>query len=158
MEKQLNSPLLIEQVGRSTTITPKQTYTQLSHFLAGLAPSPARTQLERLTDSLGVEVGAIAPSEGERREAERVEARNKARAEKREAKRRAEEEAAAEASQMLEAEIEAEAEAEVSDEEGEGGLGVGGFPGDETMDDRGDVEYGDVPEDDEDEPDNEEGA
>lgn len=158
MEKQLNSPLLIEQVGRSTTITPKQTYTQLSHFLSTLAASPARTQLERLTDSLGVEVGAIAPSEGERREAERIEARNKARAEKREAKRRAEEEAAAEASKALDAELEAEAEAEVSDEEGEGGLGVGGFPGDETMDDRGDVEYGDVPEDDDDEPDNEEEA
>lgn len=158
MEKQLNSPLLIEQVGRATPITSKQTYTQLSHFLSSLGPSPARTQLERLTDALGVEVGAIAPSEGERREQERVEARNKARAEKREAKRKAEEEAAAQASQMLDAEIEAEAEAEVSDEEGEGGLGVGGFPGDETMDDRGDVEYGDVPEDDEDEPDNEEEA
>lgn len=158
MEKQLNSPLLIEQVGRATTITPKQTYTHLSSFLASLPASPARTQLERLTDALGVEVGAIAPSEGERREQERLEARSKARAEKREAKRIAEEAAAAEASQMLDAEIEAEAEAEVTDEEGEEGLGVGGFAGDETMDDRGDVEYGDVPEDDEDEPDNEESA
>lgn len=156
MEKQLNSPLLIEQVGRSTPITPKQTYTQLSAFLASVQPSPARTQLERLADALGVEVGAIAPSEGERREAERVEARNAARAARREARLKAEQEAATEASQMLDAELEAEHEAEVSDEEGETGLGRGGFPGDETMDDRGDVEYGDVPDDDSDEPDNNE--
>lgn len=155
MDKQLSAPLLIEPVGRATKLTTSQTFAHLQRFTASLAPSPARTQLERLTDALGVETGAIEPSEGERREAERAAARAAARAERR-AKREAEAAAAAAASQKeLEGVIEAEDAAAAEDEAEEEGLGVGGFGEEEGMEDRGDVEYGDVPEDDEDEPDNE---
>lgn len=155
MDKQLSSPLIIESVGPATKLTTKQTFSHLQQFVEGLAPSPAKTQLERLADALGVEAGAIAPSEGEarekKREAERSAAR-KLRRETREAER-----AAAEAASKddLEAAIEAEERAEEEDEAEEEGMGVGDFDDAERMDDRGDVEYGDVPEDDEDEPDNE---
>ncbi|CAK9783406.1 hypothetical protein CC85DRAFT_325258 [Cutaneotrichosporon oleaginosum] len=154
MERQLTAPLRIEPLGPPTKISTKQTYTHLAQFVDHLAPSPARTQLERLADALGVEVGAIAASEGEAREKKREAERAAARAERRrtrEAVRVAEAEAEAKADKdALEAAIEGE---EAPEDEGEEmGENFGDGP---TMDDRGDVEYGDVPEDDEDEPDNE---
>ncbi|BEJ13346.1 hypothetical protein CspHIS471_0305200 [Cutaneotrichosporon sp. HIS471] len=156
MEKQLSPPLLIEPLGPPTKISARQTFTHLSTFVEHLPPSPQRTQLERLADALGVQVGAIAPSEGEAREKKREAERAAARAERRrtrEAARVAEEEAEAKADKdALEAAIEGEAEAEAEDEEEEMGQNLGDGP---IMDDRGDFEYGDVPEDDEDEPDNE---
>ncbi|RSH84360.1 uncharacterized protein EHS24_005880 [Apiotrichum porosum] len=145
MDKPLNSPLLIEPIGRPTKLSPAATFSHLQNFLVALPPSPSRTQLERLADALGVETGAIAPSEGERREAERIAARNAARAERR-AKREAER-IAAEAEEAAKLEQQLEEDDEEEEEDGEA------FEGDETM---GDIEYGDVP-DDEDEPDNREG-
>lgn len=155
MDKQLSAPLLIEPIGAAKKLSAAETFGYLQNFTGSLVASPARTQLERLADALGVEIGAIEPSEGERREAERAAARAQARAERR-AKREAEAaEAAAAASKELEGEIDAEEGAADEDYAEEEGLGVGGFPGEEGMEDRGDVEYGDVPEDDDDEPDNE---
>lgn len=155
MDKQLAAPLLLEPVGRATKLSAADTFAHLQRFTTTLVPSPAKTQLERLADALGVEIGAIEPSEGERREAERAAERAAARAERR-AKREAEaaEEAAA-AEKELEGAIEGEEEAPFEDAAEEEGLGVGGFAGDDAMEDRGDVEYGDVPSDDDDEPDNE---
>ncbi|WOO79498.1 uncharacterized protein LOC62_02G003021 [Vanrija pseudolonga] len=160
MDKQLTSPLLIEPVGRATKLSPQATFTSLQSFLGTLQPSPARTQLERLADALGVETGAIAPSEEARREAERVAARAKARAERRaerEAARKAAEEAELEAAVEDEGDNEAAHErfVEAEDEAEEEGLGQANFDDVEGMEDRGDVEYGDVPESDHDEPDNE---
>lgn len=162
MDKQLTSPLLIEPVGRATKLSPQATFTSLQSFLGTLQPSPARTQLERLADALGVETGAIEPSEEARREAERVAARAKARAERRaerEAARKAAEEAELEAAVEDEDAEENEAAherfAEAEDEAEEEGLGQANFDDVEGMEDRGDVEYGDVPESDHDEPDNE---
>ncbi|TXT04277.1 hypothetical protein VHUM_04275 [Vanrija humicola] len=159
MDKQLNSPLLIEPVGRATKLSPQATFTSLQSFLGSLQPSPARTQLERLADALGVETGAIAPSEEARREAERVAARAKARAERRaarEAARKAAEEAELEAA-VEEGDDDAAHQrfVEAEDEAEEEGLGQANFDDVEGMEDRGDVEYGDVPESDQDEPDNE---
>lgn len=150
MDKALESPLLIESVGRPQKLSSKETFAHLQNFLVSLDASPSKTQLERLADALGVEVGAIAPSEGERREAERAAAIAAARAEKK--KRKEEERIAAE--EAMKAELEAAVEAAPEDDDEE--MGRDDFEGDQTMDDRGDVEYGDVPEDDEDEPDNEE--
>jgi hypothetical protein len=155
MDKPLTSPLLIEQVGRPTKLTPSATFAHLQNFLVSLDPSPSKTQLERLGDALGVEVGAIEPSEGERREAERSAAIAAARAERRRKKEEEERAAAAAAAAgtdaALESALEAQAEAEDDDDE----MGENDFEGDQTMDDRGDVEYGDAPDEDEDEPDNE---
>jgi hypothetical protein len=151
MEKQLSPPLLIEPLGPPTKISTRDTYTHLTRFVEHLPPSPQRTQLERLADALGVEVGLIAPSEGEAREKKREAERAAVRLERRrtrEAARAAEAEADAQADKdALEAAIEGD-----GDDEVEMGENFGDGP---TMDDRGDVEYGDVPEDDEDEPDNE---
>ena len=150
MDKPLTSPLLIEQIGRPTKLSPSATFAHLQNFLVSLDASPSKTQLERLADALGVEIGAIEPSEGERREAERAAAIAAARAERR--KRKEEERAAAEAAKSQEMEDALEAQADDDDDE----MGDNNFEGDQTMDDRGDVEYGDVPDEDEDEPDNEE--
>ncbi|GMK56621.1 hypothetical protein CspeluHIS016_0304610 [Cutaneotrichosporon spelunceum] len=161
MDKQLSAPLLIEPLGPPTKISTRKTFTHLSTFVEHLPPSPQRTQLERLADALGVEVGAIAPSEGEAREKKREAERAAARLERRRTREaaRAAEAAAAEDlreadKDALEAAIEGEAAAEDEDAEEEEGLG-GNLGEGPIMDDRGDVEYGDVPEDDQDEPDNE---
>lgn len=159
MDKQLSPPLLIEPIGPPTKLSTKQTFSHLQQFVEGLAPSPAKTQLERLADALGVETGAIAASEGERREKKREAERAAVRAERRRTreaeKAKAEAEAEAADKEALEAAIEAEANVDEEDEAEEEGMGVGDFGDGERMDDRGDVEYGDVPDDDEDEPDNE---
>ncbi len=149
MDRQLQSPLLIDLIGKPTKLAASQTYTQLSTFLQTLPASPARTQLERLTDALGVEIGLIAPSEGDRREAERLSTKSAARAEKgrlREFIKRKEE------MDGMEGVVEGL-------EGGEMDEGAVEFDDEQAMDEKGDVEYGDVAEreEDEDEPDNDDG-
>jgi len=163
-----------------TSLSAHQTHSHLSAFLASIPASPARTQLERLTDSLGVDLGFIAPSEGDRREAERAAARSKARGERK--RRREEEERRAREEEMggmegwvegLADRDEGEEKVEYGNEPLEGGEGAErrdggdedadedleeggvGAPGEHDMEDRGDVEYGDEQGEDEDEPDNE---
>ena len=145
MDRQLQSPLLITRIGSTSTLTPAQTYTQLGTFLHTLPPSPARTQLERLTDALGVEIGLIAPSEGDRREAGRIAAKTAARSERRRLRKAARRE-------EMGAAIEGVSGGEMED-------GAVSFEGEKRMDEKGDVEYDDVSqrEEDEDEPDNEDG-
>ncbi|RSH94509.1 hypothetical protein EHS25_004312 [Saitozyma podzolica] len=156
MDRQLTSPLLITPVSAPTKLSSKQTFIQLQHFLSSLPSGPSRSQLERLTDSLGVEIGAILPSEVEKREAERFADRARRRAEKR--KRRQEEREREEREGM-------EGMVEGLEEDGFGGAdeemeeGAVDFEGEQEIGDRGDVEYGDVvDEEDEDEPDNEHGG
>ncbi|WVQ73810.1 hypothetical protein IAR50_003391 [Cryptococcus sp. DSM 104548] len=150
MDRQLESRLLIESISKPTKLSSKDTYAHLQNFLLSLPVSPQRTQLERLTDALGVEVGQIDIGEGERREAEREAKRLEARAERRR-KREEEEEA------RKQAELEGAVEGlEEDEEEGDMENGAVGQEGEQGMEDRGDVEYGDVPnEDGDDEPDNE---
>ena len=171
MDRQLEPPILIRSIGSPSKISTLDTYNNLSAFIMSLPPSTSRTQLERLTDALGVECGVVDVSEEERREKERVKRREERRKARRLQREAEEAEAAAAdadagaagASGALEDEhgqflgkrkgrnrTGKDAEVEEEDEM-EGGVG----DGDEPMDDRGDVEYGDVPDEDEDEPDNE---
>ena len=159
MDRQLESPLLLIPGDNAKALNNKSTYKALSHFVQNLAPScPARNQLERLTDALGVDIGVIQQSEGEAREKKRRDEKMAAKAERR---RIREAEAAALEAEDLEAQVEGlegdDADEEVAEGEGEGmEEGAVGFDDDEEdMGDRGDVEYGDVEQDeDEDEPDN----
>ncbi|WVQ94530.1 hypothetical protein IAU59_001609 [Kwoniella sp. CBS 9459] len=149
MDKQLQSPLLIETIGQPHKLSAKDTFAHLQNFLFSLESSPSKTQLERLTDALGVEIGQILPAEGERREAERKEARAAAKAERRRLRALKEEE-------ERQAEMEGLVEGLEGEVEGGEDLENGAVEaeGEEVMDDRGDVEYGDVVDEDEDEPDN----
>ena len=166
MDRQLESPLLLIPDARYKSLSSKDTYEALSNFVQNLAPScPALSQLERLTDALGVDVGVIQQSEGDAREKRRRDEKMAAKAERR---RIREAEAAAQEQEDLEAQVEGLEGEEVGEaedgeeEEGEKGEAEGveegavGFDDDEEdMGDRGDVEYGDVEQDeDEDEPDN----
>ncbi|ORY25821.1 hypothetical protein BCR39DRAFT_278289 [Naematelia encephala] len=150
MDRQLTSPLLITPLGPPTKLSASQTFHQLNTFLQTLPSSPARTQLERLADSLGVETGAIAPSEGDRREADRRAKKAAARLERRQAREALEREMEVDG---LEHQVEGlEGDGDGDEDMEEGAVAVEGEQG---MDDRGDVEYGDLPEDeDDDEPDN----
>jgi hypothetical protein len=149
MDRQLQSPLLITTIDKPKRLKPADVYTTLSGFIEDLPWSPARTQLERLNDAIGVEIGRIQPSEGEAREKKRREEKLAARAERRRAR---EAEAAANEQDDIAAQVEALGEDE---DEGEMEEGAVGFEGEEGMEDRGDVEYGDAEVDeDEDEPDN----
>jgi hypothetical protein len=132
------SPILITSLGAPHKPTTKQTYDYLHAFLESIPSSTARTQLERLTDAIGVDIGAIEAGEGERREAERLKAKMERRAEK---KRRKEEESRME----MEGLLEDDSHKEVFEEE-EGAALV------DDLEDGGDVEYGDAVRD-EDEPD-----
>jgi len=166
MDRQLASAPLIRPIGSPTKSSSADTYSQLSLFLHNLAPSPARTQIERLADALGVEIGAIAPSEGDRREADRVAKRVEAKRRKREEEEvRAREEMEGlveglEGERVYEGDIYGAGDENGEDEkEDEEGMDEGGvrFEGDDEvgMAGRGDVEYGDdLEEEDEDEPDN----
>ncbi|WVF67093.1 hypothetical protein IAT40_001838 [Kwoniella sp. CBS 6097] len=147
MDKQLQSPLLIETIGQPLKLSAKDTFAHLQNFLFSLESSPSKTQLERLTDALGVEIGQILPAEGERREAERKEARAAAKAERRRLRALKEEE-------ERQAEMEGLVEGLEGEVEGDLENGAVEADGEEVMDDRGDVEYGDVVDEDEDEPDN----
>jgi hypothetical protein len=130
------SPILITSIGAPHKPTTKQTYDYLHAFLESIPTSTARTQLERLTDAIGVDIGAIAAGEGERREAERLRIRMERRAEK---KRLREEEEKREMEGLLEDQHE-----QLEEEEG--------AVLEDDLEDGGDVEYGD-PVRDEDEPD-----
>lgn len=141
MDTPSSSPILITPLGAAHKPTSKQTYDYLHAFLETLPTSTARTQLERLTDAIGVEIGAIAAGEGERREAERLRERMARRAEK---KRKREDEE----KRQLEAELEDEVDEVAGEEEGE----QEGAALNDDLDDGGDVEYGDLVND-EDEPD-----
>lgn len=144
MDTPSSSPILITPLGAAHKPTTKQTYDYLHAFLETIPTSTARTQLERLTDAIGVEIGAIAAGEGERREAERLRERMARRAEK---KRKREDDE----KRQLEAELEDEAEDQGEEVEGEGDEGAAL---NDDLDDGGDVEYGDLVND-EDEPDEE---
>lgn len=144
MDTPSSSPILITPLGAAHKPTTKQTYDYLHAFLETIPTSVARTQLERLTDAIGVEIGAIAAGEGERREAERLRERMARRAEK---KRKREDDE----KRQLEAELEDEAEEQGEEVEGERDEGAGL---NDDLDDGGDVEYGDLVND-EDEPDQE---
>jgi hypothetical protein len=126
------SPILITPLGAPHKPTTKQTYDYLHAFLESIPSSTARTQLERLTDAIGVDIGAIAAGEGERREAERLRMKMERRAEK---KRLKEEEEKREMEGLLEDEPQVDQLEEEDD-----------------LEDGGDVEYGDTIRD-EDEPD-----
>jgi hypothetical protein len=158
MDRHLVSPLLIQPLSAPTKFSSSQTYSQLHQFLAHLPASPARTQLERLTDALGVDIGAIAPGEGERREAERVKERMERRAERR--RRKEEEERERLAGLIEDGDEDAHIDGVMEGEEEDGDMENVGLQmeGEGEMDDRGDVEYGDVLDEDEDEPDNQEDA
>ena len=151
MDRQLDSPLLIRPLGHPKKLNSGDTYQSLTRFMLDLPLSPARTQLERLTDALGVENGFIEASEGEAREKKRREEKAAARAERR---RLREAEAAAQEEEERE-NLDAEIEGLGEEADGDVEEGAVQFEGEEGMDDRGDVEYGDVEEDDDDEPDNE---
>lgn len=153
MDRQLESRVLLESISKPTKLSSKDTYAHLKNFVHSLPHTPVRTQVDRLADALGVEIGTIAPEEGDRREglreAERAaarEARRKKREEEEEQRRKAEMDSAIEG---LEGD---------NEEDGEMENGAVGQDGEEGMDDRGDVEYGDVVDEDEDEPDNEHSA
>ena len=123
MDRQLESPLLIKSIGSPVKLNSSDTYSQLQTFLRHLQPSPALTQLERLNDALGVEIGLIAPSEGERREAERLAVKSAAKAERR---RKREEVRIAEEQADMEAEVEGLQGIEEGDEAVEAVDGVEG--------------------------------
>jgi hypothetical protein len=130
------SPILITSIGAPHKPTTKQTYDYLHAFLESIPTSTARTQLERLTDAIGVDIGAIAAGEGERREAERLRIRMERRAEK---KRLREEEEKREMEGLLEDQHD-----QLEEEEG--------AVLEDDLEDGGDIEYGDAVRD-EDEPD-----
>ena len=79
MDRQLEPPILIRSIGSPSKISTLDTYNNLSAFIMSLPPSTSRTQLERLTDALGVECGVVDVSEEERREKERVKRREERR-------------------------------------------------------------------------------
>lgn len=156
--QQLESQALITPIRKAKKLSAGQTYDSLHNFLSTLPLSPARTQLERLADSLGVEAGLIAPSESSRRETRRRDDRAAAKLERR--RRRAEAQQA----------LENEGMDGIVDALGTGAVGEkGGAPaangeeqgddemgrsdgGDEERED--DIEYGDVVDEDQaDEPD-----
>jgi hypothetical protein len=130
------SPILITSIGAPHKPTTKQTYDYLHAFLESIPTSTARTQLERLTDAIGVDIGAIAAGEGERREAERLRIRMERRAGK---KRLREEEEKREMEGLLEDQHD-----QLEEEEG--------AVLEDDLEDGGDIEYGDAVRD-EDEPD-----
>lgn len=139
MDRQLIPPLRLEPVSAATPLPPAKAHTALSHYLTTLPAGTSRTQLERLVDSLGVDLGLIAPDESQRREEQRRIAKAERKAEK---KRQREEQERG------------DLEAVVEGLGGEMEEGAVGFEGEPEMDDKGDVEYGDDESDDEDEPDN----
>ena len=153
MDRQLTSPLLIQSLRPPKAVSADYTYTTLSGFLGTLEGSPARTQLERLTDSLGVETGHLERSELDRREAVRVQEKHALR----EARRKRKEERRLEREREEAEGVEGAVEGLMDDEdEGQMESGAVGAEGEEGMEDRGDVEYGDnLQSEDEDEPDNE---
>ena len=151
MDRQLSAPLRIIPTSPAHPLSSTDTYNQLRVFLPALPAGSSRAQLERLVDSLGVEVGLVQPDESERREEARRAERAKRRAERRKAREEAE--AAEREKEMLGA---VEGLIEEGDDMEAGAGGEGDAEGDgEDMGDRGDVEYGDVVDEDEDEPDNE---
>jgi hypothetical protein len=136
------SPILITSLGAPHKPTTKQTYDYLHAFLETIPSSTARTQLERLTDAIGVDIGAIAAGEGERREAERIRVRMERRAERKRVKEEDEK-------RELEGLLEDDKEEEFQEEEG--------AALEDDLEDGGDVEYGDNIVD-EDEPDQDDGT
>jgi hypothetical protein len=155
MDRQLAAPLRIIPTSPASPLSSTETYHQLRNFIPALPAGSSRAQLERLVDSLGVDVGLVQPDESERREEARRAERAKRRAERRKAREEAEK---AERERDVAGEIEGLIGGDEDMEGGAGGEGEGEGEG-EGMADRGDVEYGDMVDedgdDDEDEPDNE---
>jgi len=77
MERALPPPTFIRQYGKPKSLDPHQTYDLLSSFLVTqtsrphYAPSTQTSQLERLTDVIGIQIGAVDPDEAEEHEKER---------------------------------------------------------------------------------------
>ena len=77
MERALPPPTFIRQYGKPKPLDPHQTYDLLSSFLVTqtsrphYAPSTQTSQLERLTDVIGIQIGAVDPDEAEEHEKER---------------------------------------------------------------------------------------
>ena len=152
MDRQLTSPPLITTLSQPKRLKPSESYKTLESFLDTVPYSSGiKAQLERLTDSLGVESGFIQIDESIKREEKRRAERLLVRAEKR---RIREEEAKKSELENLDHVVENLAEDD-DDLEGDMENGGVGFQDESGMQDRGDVEYGDVEkEEDEDEPDN----
>jgi hypothetical protein len=146
MDRQLVPPVRLEPVTAPYALRPSEAHGALQNYLASLPPtSTSRSQLERLVDSLGVDLGLIQPDESSRREEQRRAVRAEKRAERREAREAA-------AMEGVEAEVEGlEGGADEKEEAPE--EGAVGFEGEEGMQERGDVEYGDEESADGDEPD-----
>lgn len=157
MDRQLSAPLRIIPTSPLHPLSSLDTYNQLRNFLPALPAGSSRAQLERLVDSLGVDVGLVQADESERREEVRRAERAKRRAERRRLREEKErEEKEKEMAGDIEGLIDEDGAGQM--EGGAGGEGEGEDEG-EGMADRGDVEYGDVLEEngdeDEDEGDNE---
>ncbi|KAG7562019.1 hypothetical protein FFLO_02574 [Filobasidium floriforme] len=77
MERALPPPTFIRQFGTPKHLDPNETYDLLSSFLlaqtskAHYAPSTQTSQLERLTDVIGIQIGAVDPTDAEEHERER---------------------------------------------------------------------------------------
>ena len=90
MERALPPPTFIRQFGTPKHLDPNETYDLLSSFLlaqtskAHYAPSTQTSQLERLTDVIGIQIGAVDPTDAEEheRERERLEAEERDRLKK----------------------------------------------------------------------------
>ncbi|RXK41360.1 hypothetical protein M231_01265 [Tremella mesenterica] len=165
MDRQLESPLLLHPLSSPKSLSASSTYAHISSFLPSLPLGPSRTQLERLADSLGVDTGNLAPSESDRREAARAEAKL---AEKNERRRKREERLLMkeeEERRRLEGMVDDYQEDDLNEGQKlrEGGEGKNdededmelGHQDGEKVEEKGDVEYDDGDEEDEDEPDNE---
>jgi hypothetical protein len=85
MERSLPPPTFINSHGKPKTLDATQTYNLLSSFLVSqtskphYAPSTQTSQLERLTDSIGITIGAVDPDEAEEHERERERVENEER-------------------------------------------------------------------------------
>ncbi|KAI9632443.1 uncharacterized protein MKK02DRAFT_40746 [Dioszegia hungarica] len=151
MDRQLAPPLRLEPVSSPHAMTTSDAHTALSNYLGSLpSSSTSRSQLERLVDSLGVDLGLIEPDESNKREEKRREARATRRAERRKERERV-------GLEGMEKEVEGLAGGEGGGDKEEVDMDEGavGLEGEEGMQDRGDVEYGDVESADGDEPDEE---
>ncbi|WWC87730.1 uncharacterized protein L201_002622 [Kwoniella dendrophila CBS 6074] len=166
MDRQLKSPLLIETIGESTKLKPEITYQHLLNFLSSSSSfgsnnnetSVTKIQLERLTDALGVSIGKINYEEEEKREIRRKELRLERKLERR--RLRAEQQAQVESlknqenlSNLVEGLVD-DVNDNQDDAEMENGATQFDDDKEEKLNDRGDVEYGDVVNEDDDEPDN----
>lgn len=166
MDRQLVAPLRLQSISGPNILSTTDAHKALGIYLSTLpASSSSRSQLERLTDSLGVDLGLIRPDESHRREEERRAARAEKRKTRREERERIEMEGIEREVEGLNGDAKEEVDLDIL-KEGLGRQNVEGpdeveeegaaeFEDEGDMGDRGDVEYGDeeLEDDDDDEPD-----